>query len=622
MRYTPLSPELRERLAANCAALGRRWPALPPAAERCAERLEFAFGGGDIAAVRARAAGGFAEILPPGAGADLERQRNAIHAALNENTRLAVLSGIGAGRALGFLAEALSRNPDAAACAIEPDPMHLAACLCLFDIEPVIGDERLRLCIGPEAADQFETAAAEQCWHLIPAAQTRYLLGCAPGNAGDAARYSQLGRRCAQTLADAFGRFERKLDVMLSRPPLSPASPPRRVWSVMNPRAYIHYPILRALLAGFEQNGMESRLHDWSGAAHEIQRAAGGLAEFEPDMAVFMNANPREAMMSLGFRETFLERFNRPRASMLFDNPNFYQDDYFEHPPGPNDWFFCIDRAYLNWLPGANAACLPAATMLDGPGTRREEHRARISYVGSLPDVGDVWNQLGEADRQRVRGFSVLKWNAPETPWSRFVEESVTDRAFAQRFGEWAEAFHAKSGKALTLPGKRLEYFLYAMATFVKRLDTVASLLPLGLAVYGPETWRDALPPEYRDRYRGFVRRGELADVYASADLSLNIHSHQCPTALNPRDFDVPMAGGAAMGDRVAAMDEGLLVPGREIIAHDRLEDAADTAADWLSRPGDLDELRARGMERVRNEHTYRNRAAAILARMDFAPDP
>ena len=41
----------------------------------------------------------------------------------------------------------------------------------------------------------------------------------------------------------------------------------------------------------------------------------------------------------------------------------------------------------------------------------------------------------------------------------------------------------------------------------------------------------------------------DLADAYASADVCLNIHSIQCPTCLNPRDFDVLMATGCLLSD-------------------------------------------------------------------------
>ena len=158
-----------------------------------------------------------------------------------------------------------------------------------------------------------------------------------------------------------------------------------------------------------------------------------------------------------------------------------------------------------------------------------------------------------------------------------------------------------------------LEYFLYNTSTFFKRREIVSALLPLGLFVYGPEAWKDVLPMKYRMNYRGFVSWNDLADVYASSRINLNIHSHQCPTCLNVRDFDVPMAGGLVLGDWVEDMERGFLKPGEEIHAFNSLADAVEKASWLLDNPDDALAAAQKGQQRVMKEHTCTHRVRRIM---------
>jgi spore maturation protein CgeB len=180
----------------------------------------------------------------------------------------------------------------------------------------------------------------------------------------------------------------------------------------------------------------------------------------------------------------------------------------------------------------------------------------------------------------------------------------------------------AKSGttqKGFDRQDAMLDYFIYNAVTFYKRKKIIDALLPYGLKVFGPESWKESLPEKYKDRYGGFISYHDLCDVYRSAQLNVNIHSHQCPTCLNPRDFDVPMAGSVVLGDYVDDADRGYFVPGEEMLVFRSQEEMIHQVETALADPARLETMAEKAHQRVVNEHTYAHRAKTILQHLGMA---
>lgn len=104
--------------------------------------------------------------------------------------------------------------------------------------------------------------------------------------------------------------------------------------------------------------------------------------------------------------------------------------------------------------------------------------------------------------------------------------------------------------------------------------------------------------------------------LYSSAKISLNIHPDDGKGGVlnisNEREFKIPAAGGFELTDNCAGIEK-FFVPGKEIVI-------AKDDADWfrkidyyLRNERAREEIRARGIERARHEHTYRRRAEEML---------
>ncbi|HQH74219.1 MAG TPA: glycosyltransferase, partial [bacterium] len=326
------------------------------------------------------------------------------------------------------------------------------------------------------------------------------------------------------------------------------------------------------------------------------------------------------ALADLGLSPAAVHSIQRPRACWMVDDTTLYEDRGPLVELDEWDWTFCIDRSYLPRArrQGGHAAFLPPAAMVTAPGKIREPFITPLSYVGSLPDVDGLLRRLPPSCRGMLEKLDPLRQAEYHRPFQDLLRSLGPTPDQWNRIVETARAFCASTPKGYTDPSTILEYFLYNAATYFKRKKTVLALLPLGLKVFGPASWRAVLPEPYASRYGGFAASEDLADAYASACLSLNIHSHQCPTCLNPRDFDVPMAGGVLLGDWVEDADRGLLEPGREMLVYRSVEEAAGLARRYLADPAALEAIRRQGHERVRRDHTYARRARDLLAMMGY----
>lgn len=626
LNWKSLTDPHRRRLEYNAQILQQRRPELFRSLgnlREYAHHVEIIEEDGNLIAARSHTQESVNVLLPQEQGSTLiQQQRTAFSAPFERGVRWLILSGIGVGHSL-LMAQALAEKyPTAGFFAWEPNPYAWTAFLALFDARRVVENtEHIFLFAGETIHAQAGLLASERRLFLFPAYQTAYLLGILPTEAKQAERYIEQAKSLAQELNRENAVFEPVAASFFNSMKTPLASPPRSVWSCTAKDAYIHFPIVKAFLEGFEQLGMSAHLEPFDRQFGRSFEALGKLFERQPDLLFSINAWPTELLYDLGLQKEMVESFRRPRVCWMVDDALLFEDAGPATQPGLYDLIFCCDRVYLPRLHNRNysAAFLPHAALFHEPGKPREEYRAEISYVGSLPNVQRYLNPLPVACREMLERMETIRRADFSKTFTEILDSLQPDFNQRRLMGEAASAFCQTTSKGFTNPASELEYFLYNTATFLKRLEVVRALLPVGLRVYGPSSWTDVLPEAYKNRYGGFVDFADLADCYASSKICLNIHSHQCPTCLNNRDFDVPMAGSVILGDHVEDAERGFLSPGEEMLIYRTLDEAAEIARRYLNDADALEAVRARAQERVKREHTFAHRARTVLQAMEYS---
>ncbi|MBN2328164.1 MAG: glycosyltransferase family 1 protein [Candidatus Omnitrophica bacterium] len=624
MNWKPLPENHRRRLDAQTRLLEMRRPEfLSPLGNlrEYAHRLEVIEEDGNLIAVRSNSQQGIRTMLPQEQGSILiQRQRTALHAPFERGARFLVLSGIGVGHSLLMAQAMLEKHPTAGVAAWDWDPCAWTAFFALFDAKKAIENtDRIFFFGGESIHEQVDEFLRRRKLFLFPSDKTAYLLGSLPVHPAATEKYIEQARSLAKMIQEENARFEPAIQSCLKRS-ASDDRAPRSAWSCARPDAYIHYPIAKAFLEGLERAGLSTHLEPFDDQFGRSFETLGDFFERKPELLLMLNVWPTAFLYDMGLSIEAIESMQLWRVCWMVDDTLLYADEGPMAQTGGRDFVFCCDRTYLPRMQAYSCQSffLPHAAIFTGPGRVRDEFKADLCYVGSLPDVQGLLEDMPPACREMLERVEKLRSERWDCTFSQHLASLEPTPAQRQCIAQTAHDFCQSAYKDYTDVNVELNYFLYNAATYFKRYKTVMRLLPLGLKVYGPASWREALPTKYRDRYGGFINNEDLADCYASSKICINIHSHQCPTCLNPRDFDVPMAGSVVLGDWVEDAGRGLMAPGSEFLTYRTLDEAEETARYYLQNEDELGEVRKRGGERAAREHTYAHRAKSVLQAMGF----
>lgn len=619
MNWKPLDDSHYQRLRANFSALQDASVSIGVEESELmnlAEYLEYCEEQEQLSGIRTSQEFGGRIFFPPQQGfALLNEQRRCIEEALRQDGILLVLSGLGVGHAAKMAYELIQSYPRAITLIYEKNPWAWAAFLSFFPIIDFLISRRMFFFGGESAEADLLQFAETNFLFLVKPDECKYLLGGVPAPSVDVVPYIQDARSIAKAIQSLITPFDEKLNQFTQTMATPLYFPPRSIWGCSNPDAYIHHPIAQAFLKGFEQTGLKTCLGLFEKPIHQQCKVVGSLLNSRPDLLFTVNCWPGALLEDIGLSENTVAAIQHPRICYLVDNTSLYEDARNSYPFSSEDWFFCADRAFLSWLtPQTNQAYyLPIATLFEREGIHEERFAAPITYIGSLPDVPLYLEKLSPVPVDLlVQTEKNCRQGSQLTIVTHFLSLEPSKESFGEIMAE-AEEFCSRTNKGLTEKNAILEYFLYNCITFFKRKKIVEALLPLGLKVYGPESWQAVLPTQYKERYGGFVAYDELQNCYYSSQINLNIHSYQCPTCLNIRDFDVPMSGGMVLGDYVEDMDSGLLTPGEEMAVYTTEEEVAETAAQLLRDTEHVAEMRRKAHARVQNAHTFKHRAKHIL---------
>ncbi|MFB3786399.1 MAG: glycosyltransferase [bacterium] len=603
-----IDPAQSAHLAANRDCFAKRYPAQAAGVLAALPRLpayEFLEIGRQQFAVRHKEDGCF--LYDP---ADFQtRLQNALDRALTfyqRGAELLIIAGAGLGYLAAHLEPHIQGRNQAGLLLLEPAPELMIAQWCLFDCRPLIESPRIIWAAGRPLLSVTRPLIEEERLDLVPGNRLAFV----PERI-----LSEEEKQELQALASWFGERgrARKAEMVQKQAsyrrcmarPADLAS--GRVWSAATPEAYAHTPLLRSLLAGFEAAGWRSRLLEIRDGFATRYRVSEDLMETAPDLIVVCNS------ASGAF---FSKDIRRPRISWILDHPRYYGSDALVRDLSWRDHVFVIDRKYLDFFAESPAgACqfLPATSCLTTPGIHRNELAYPILFAGSYQEVTPVLRRFSGERGEELQAVIQYLIDHPTVSGGQALEILAVSEAAREQLAREARPRSAHLLARLPDTTRQVDYWLYSLANSFKRERTVRILLELGVVVYGPPAWLSVLGPRYASRYKGWLAAEDLPDAYASAQVSLNIHSLQCPTCLNPRDFDILAAGGCLVTDWVKDLDAGLIRPGEDCLAYHSENDLLPQVDGLLHDEERRDAMARRGRSTWENRHTPAHRAGAML---------
>ena len=525
-----------------------------------------------------------------------------------KEVELTVIAGTGLGYLASHTEDAIRGNLRWGILLLENRPELIAAQFSLFDCQLLIESEQVFWAIGHSMTSALEDCFRKHRLDLIPferiaPIQERWF--------SDQERFEmqQAGAWIAGNWKKTNERIN-QLEIKYNDSIKKPCSLDNGcIWGFATPMAYAHTPLIRAFMQGFEALGWSKQLLEMKDSFTTRYCVIENLFETCPDL--FFVCNTASSTFSL-----LAEDINRPRVTWILDHPRYFAADTLKENLISKDFVFYIDRIYgseLNTTKAAVCKFMPATASFTKQGVFRDEFAVPILFVGSYHDASEFMNSLPpQTDKEINAIIEYLIQYPTKTGRDAIASMRISDRTMEILLSK-ALIFTDSIKNRLTDDERRIDYFLYSLSNSQKRERTVRQLLDLGLVIYGPDSWLKVTGQKYASQYRGWMESDDLADAYASADLVLNIHSLQCPTCLNPRDFDVLAAGGCLVCDWVDDLDQGIIAPGEDCFTTRHLADLPALIKKLLNDPEKRDEVRQHGHQTYLDRHTPKHRAQEVI---------
>ena len=516
------------------------------------------------------------------------------------------IAGAGFGYLATHLHDLIEGQPDSGLFLLENRPEILLAQFALFDCRPLMRSSQVIWAVSPSLTTQaLQTIDEEGLYYASPQQMT--ILPERLMNSEEQALYRAIITDFNVKLPSRERSLQNQQAVFNRRMNEKPNLEDGVVWSFANRRAYAHTPLLRSLMQGFETLGWDSALLETDESFTLRYQLGEHLVMNRPDILLFFNAASQDYIA---------KNLNRPRVTFLLDHPRYFWSATERESLGINDCVFSMDRDYQNYFDQGDALVfrfLPAFPSFHRDAEVVEELKAPIVFVGSHTPVSQMLEEVPLQIREEIEA---LAGHMIEQPGMSIRERLETVRPSDYAIAilrKVTEIYIQNMGRRFESDDAKLDYYLYALSNAIKRERFTRPLLDLGLVIYGSRSWLGVLGDQYADRYKGWVSADRLPELYASAEVCINIHSLQCPTCLNSRDFDVLQAGGCLASDYVPDMDEGLVTPGEDLVCAKSPEQFREAVESLLANPERRSALREQGRETCRQKHQTHHRAVQIL---------
>ncbi len=563
--------------------------------------------------VQARYSGGQPWNLFPSAEA-LQSLRADMQQALAKRPPLYFLAGPGYGPELDLTFQLVRNVPETVVLVVERDPLVVLLSLCLHDWPevqissgdwaPYFEDGAIVFALGDPVENALADAVQNHALYLAGSGSIQGVFGSSAADDATRGVYIEALKntlRFRKTLQQEAINHQKKFVEDLNKRPERPT----HVWSSGADVAYVDTPILQAMHRGLAAAGLQCTFtHLPSGRTYKYVHQAG-LVDANPDTLLFINTPTRG----------YIPQGNFHRLVWVTDDPNNRIYAGHNERYADDEQVFYADPSYEPVLIEQGARRprpLPPFALLEREGRFRPELNHPLVYVGIVKNLEPHLAPLNAKDRDSLAemAFQAREQGTGTLGLQRLWEE----RGITRTLADAAPMICRALGRVFTDEKAAVPYLTYIYDTFVRRLELVRALLPLGLHVYGTRDWQRVLGDTYADRCHGFLGYDELPDVYRSADIVINIHSLQLPVSLNIRDFDVLRSGGCMLADPVAGMTGETILPGRDCETAVSASEFADKAAALLADPTRRQALAMQGQRTVLERHLPEHRAGMILS--------
>lgn len=235
-------------------------------------------------------------------------------------------------------------------------------------------------------------------------------------------------------------------------------------------------------------------------------------------------------------------------------------------------------------------------------GSDKENHSNSVSFVGSLDyakieylmeNISATWTDIAPCVID-VLEEAIYQYRLNPR---RETEEIVRD--CAERL---ACEFKFPDGivKQMVLS------FVDREASFRLRYETVEALKPFGIAVYGEEFWEKVVGREFYKGRIGYYS-DQIARLYKSSKINLNISKYQLKTTVNQRVFDCALCDGFLITDFKEDIEQYFEID-KSIVVFFDLDDLKNKVAFYLENESKAREIVEKGKETILNRHTYEHR--------------
>ncbi|RJP25413.1 MAG: glycosyltransferase family 1 protein [Candidatus Omnitrophota bacterium] len=500
---------------------------------------------------------------------------------------------------------------------IEPAWGKVAHIFCFEDFREQLHSPYVHWILGDRWKEELERLIGKLGLYQLPANQFRFLPDPSEGRKETRTLDGEVKRVFADQIRFHLQSFTKTYETFLLRSDSKGSHKRLRIWAHVEPKAAVYSRMTRSLLKGFAEWDCEVHLSDFREEWCAQEKVASELIRFSPDLLLFLNGPSRERLRYLGFNETIARRLPCRRLNWYVDHPRYLSASGGLLRDYEMDDVAVIDRSYFHEFhepPPQSLFHLPHAAMVERKGLSLDAYRYPIVYVGSIVDPRESPAALSSRARDVLFEIVHEKMNHKTSPFPELIEKIHPTPSILHEISQCAKQFNqTRMKKLFSTDAGALDYYLYVITTYSSRWETVSALLPYGLHIFGPDDWLPLLGERYRDRFHGLLAAEELPDCYASATIQINLHSVQCPTGLNNRDFDAPRAGGFLLADWVEDGERGFLRDGEHLCLYRDHDELIAKVEYYLNHVDEAQQIANCGFEWVKAHHTLSHRAERIL---------
>lgn len=255
---------------------------------------------------------------------------------------------------------------------------------------------------------------------------------------------------------------------------------------------------------------------------------------------------------------------------------------------------------------------LAADTQRRRPVEVEDRYRSPVAFVGSsMVEQGQRFRERILADFALWRGGSPVEAVQQGGQLLQQILDLHRDDYSVCRVEELARQVMGDFVREMRARGNDPIPLIAEMVGADKRITWVANLGQVGATVWGDEGWD--FVQQYGVRWMGPAgHRDELNKVYCGAGVNLDIGRIYQPDIITMRVFDVMACGGFVLAEHSDHLDE-LFTPGVELESYRTLDELLAKVEHYLECPDEARAIAARGLERVRADHTIRGRVRHML---------